>query len=106
MTNLLEETIEELKRNEKGSKDVEWVGCIKTGDYKRNREFNGTKSWEDFIEWADFEYYEGFGGVEVSMSLVIVGKNWWLERYEYDGSECWVFKMLPSKIDYERKAKQ
>lgn len=29
---------------------------------------------------------------------MVVGDDWWLERHEYDGSEWWEFKRLPSPI--------
>ena len=29
------------------------------------------------------------------MSLVVVGKDFWLERNNYDGSEWWEFKQVP-----------
>lgn len=42
-----------------------------------------------------FEYDNGFGGHRINLDLKIVGKDWWLEREEYDGSEWWVFKTMP-----------
>lgn len=86
MKNLLKETIEILTRFGKNTSDVRWVGTQ-----------SQLGTWEDFIKIADIEYDCGYGGNEVEGSLVIVGNNWWLERGEYDGSEWWEFKMLPSE---------
>ena len=44
----------------------------------------------------------GFGGAEVNENLFVVGADWWLERHEYDGSEWWEFKTLPTKPPLER----
>ena len=79
--NLLEETILCLNNNGKVTSDVLWVGNY---ELKTN--------WENFSKIADVEYNEGFGSQEVATDLLIVGKDWWLERHEYDGSERWEFK--------------
>lgn len=86
MTNLLNETIEILKRNGLSESDVEWVG---------NNEMYF--SFEHFKKIADVEYDSGFGAQEVAYDLLVVGKDWWLERCEYDGSESWVFKRIIKK---------
>jgi len=84
--NLLNETLETLEENGKQEKDVLWVG-----DYELYF------SWKSFKEVANKEYDSGFGGEEVNSELVVIGKDWWLERHEYDGSEWWEFKELPMK---------
>jgi len=76
MKNLLEETIRILKSNNKSEEDVLWVGNTKI-----------KTTWENFKDISDMEYDSGFGGQEVATDLLIVGKDWWLERHEYDGSE-------------------
>jgi hypothetical protein len=86
MINFLIETKEILKNHNKSSKDVLWVGnaesCI---------------SWQDFVKIANFEYDDGFGWAEIALDLLVVGDNWYLERHEYDGSECWKYKEVPKK---------
>lgn len=85
MQNLLEETLEELRDNNKGEKDV----CFVT---------DGEKffTWNSFVKLAkDINYDDGFGREEINASLKIVGKDWWLERHEYDGSEWREFKTIP-----------
>ncbi len=81
-TNLWEEIIETLNDNEKDWEDVKWVG-----------------SEDVWIEKDVFEevakntiYDDGYGGSEVAEDLKVVGDNWWLERWEYDGSEGWDFR--------------
>ena len=84
MENLLNETIEFLKEHNLSESDVRWVGCI---DFKT--------SWENFKDVANKKYY--FDKREVASDLLVVGDNWWLERWEYDGSEGWSFKQLPKE---------
>lgn len=84
--NLLKETKEVLKKNGKTIDDVIWIGTDKHFIDK-----------ETFIRLADTEYDAGYGSPEVATNLVIVGKDWWLEREEYDGSEWWEFNTLPIK---------
>lgn len=86
--NLLQETIERLERNGKSPADVEWVG-IKDATYY---------SWADFKKQAKhISYDNGFGRAEIAADLVVVGKDFWLEREEYDGSEWWNFKIFPTR---------
>lgn len=85
LINLLEETEFVMKQYGKTWEDVEHI-C--------GNEFSISK--ENFINVAkETDYDNGFGGQEIAYDLKIVGKNWWLERSEYDGSEWWVFKTYP-----------
>lgn len=84
MTNLKEETLQALKDCGKTIEDVLWIG---NGEVRL--------PIDAFLKAANRLYDDGYGGVEVIQSLVIVGDNWWLERGEYDGSEWWEFKTLP-----------
>lgn len=86
--NLLQETIEELAAHGKTVQDVKWVGL---GDLIRYIH------WEEFQRLADFEYDNGYDGYEINLGLVVVGKDWWLERNGHDGSEWWEFKTMPKK---------
>ena len=85
-TNLKEETIEILARHGKKPEDVKWVGTI-NGEIRIHPDM--------FWELADQVYDSGFGSNEVNRALVVVGDDWWLERWEYDGSEGWEFHTLP-----------
>ncbi len=83
--NLLKETLDMLAANSVSPNDVEWVQTER-----------GSFTWREFRELADFEYDNGYGGAEVNQALKVVGKDWWLERGEYDGSEWWEFKTMPT----------
>jgi hypothetical protein len=89
MENLLEETKEKLADCHKTPKDVLWVGSSDGSE---------AITWEEFEKLADFEYDDGYGLNEIRLDLVVVGKGWWLERYEYDGSEWWVYKEQPKLL--------
>lgn len=84
--NLLEETEEILKNNNKTLLDIEWFGC-------RGFEVPISK----LIDLLDVKYDSGFGSPEVVTDLVLVGKDFWLERHEYDGSEWWEYKSIPKR---------
>jgi len=93
MSNLLRETIKELQDRGKSPKDVLWCG---------SKEF-GYFGWRDFEEVANVIYCNDFGGEEVATDLLIVGKDFWLERHEYDGMEWWEYKILPAKPENYKK---
>lgn len=86
MTNFLKETREVIKANNKTTDDVIWVG---NGEY--------VISWSDFEKIANVDYDSGYGAQEMPTDILIVGKDWWMEREEYDGAESWSFKTLPKK---------
>lgn len=94
MTNLLAETLGDLRENGKREEDIKWVGgrdCYFT--------------WGEFKKVANVEYVSGFGAPEVAQDLVIVGADWWLERYDYDGAEHWEFKVRPQKPERQIQLK-
>ncbi len=83
--NFYNEILTALHENGKTLSDVEWIG---TKDYI----FNTSK----FLHWAQtFNYNNGYGLNCIPLTWYIVGDNWWLERYEYDGAEWWEYKELP-----------
>ena len=92
--NLLQETKDTLKENGKTIRDILWVGSE-----------NFYVDLIEFIEVADVEYDGSYGASEVAEDLIVVGKDWWLERHEYDGSEWWEFKTMPKKPDKKLKLK-
>lgn len=85
MKNLLEQTIEILHENHKTLEDILWFGSRKV-------ELKG-----DLKNALSFKYDDGYGGQEVFKDLILVGKDFWLERHQYDGSEWWEYKTLPTK---------
>ena len=53
--------------------------------------------FSDFIELASrTDYDNGYGSNQIHRSLIIVGKDWWITREEYDGSEWWRFNSMPT----------
>lgn len=84
--NLLKETVKVLNEHGKSLDDIIWIG---SKDCEIDK--------DQFIKFANKEYDRGYGLIEVAEDLVIVGKDWWLERHEYDGSEWWEYKRLPIK---------
>lgn len=94
--NLLRETRTALAASGLSPEDVHWVEYGTGGWYRESKDrFRCT--WAEFAAAANFEYDEGYGGQEVRADLMIVGKDWWLERGEYDGAEWWEFKRRPAK---------
>lgn len=60
------------------------------------------RSKDDELEFIKFmkesEYNPGFGAQE--LFGMIVFDDCWLERHEYDGSEWWEFKKLPTEPEW------
>lgn len=94
MTNLLKETIEVLKEHGKTLKDIEWIGSE-----------DGYITLETFKKLADTYYDAGYGAAEVAQDLLIVGKDFYMTRGEYDGSEWWNYHSMDlfKKPDNELK---
>ena len=84
--NLLEETVQILKENNKTLDDILWIGT---------KDFTVDKKLALKI-FGRTNYDSGFGAQEVAYDLLVVGAGWWLEREEYDGSEWWSYKELPT----------
>ena len=92
--NLLNETRDILLSNNKTFDDVLFVGDDST---------HSKMTVKEFLEHANVEYNDGFGNEEINTDLILVGKDFWLERHEYDGSEWWEYKSMPTcRTDKER----
>jgi len=91
--NLLEETLKALEGKDLAPSDIIWIGTRKWGWF----------TWDEFSRVANVEYDDSYGTAAVPMGLLIVGKNWWLERGEYDGSEWWEYKARPKKPKHHKK---
>ena len=88
MINFLSETLADIKRVGKTPGEVFWVGCS---------DGESAMSWSEFSVAANFKYNNGYGGNEISLSLVVVFLDGtWLARFEYDGSEEWRYLKLPT----------
>lgn len=97
MEKLLRETLSELNDHGKTWDDVIWIG-------EENRvDCDGyTISKSQFLELANKDYDDGYGGQEVNPNLLVVGEDFWLERHEYDGSEWWEYKTQPIQPTKEK----
>ena len=97
MINLYEEILEELELHNKTIEDIEWIGT-------RKYIINKTKFIEDSKK---LKYDNGYGLSVINEDLKIVGNNWYLERWEYDGSEGFRYVSLltkpKEKMEYTRK---
>ena len=90
MTNLWEETVDFLEKYDKTLDDVLYI----QGD-----DFEITKKNFETVA-RDTTYDSGYGAQHVAKDLVLVGEDWWIERYEYDGAEWWDFKNIPARSKY------
>lgn len=96
MRNLWEETIGVLKEHDKTFDGVRFI---------QGNDFKITK--ENFEKVAKKTNYDGgYGSADVATDLVVVGKNWWLERGEYDGLEWWDYKESPKQVNEVREISQ
>ncbi len=93
LESLYEETFRVLEQNGKHIDDIEFIVC--EGQLIPLDKF--------FDAIIDLWYDNGYGGIEINETLMIVGKDWWLEREEYDGSEWWEYKELPAKTNLKEK---
>lgn len=83
MKNLYEELVEILTKHNKTLDDIEFISMDTSSVYSKTNMVEISK--DNFIEVAKrTNYDDGYGGVEIPQSLLIVGKDWWLERHEYD----------------------
>ena len=81
---LLEETIHVLKMY---GKTLDDIIAICTNDCQITK--------ENFLQCADVSYDSGYGLPYIDIDLKLIGKDFWLERAEYDGSEWWEYKTMP-----------
>lgn len=101
LTNLLEETENKIKEIHKNWCDVDFI-CARESDWRED--FNKLYRIPvfDFMKFArNFNYDNGFGGAEVNPTLrIIFSDKSWLERYEYDGAEEWVYKQIETPDNF------
>ena len=91
MANLLKETKEILEQHNKTFDDILFVGDEAT---------HSKMTVKEFLEHANVEYNDGYGLEEINTKLILVGKDFWLERGAYDGSEWWEYKSMPNVNDF------
>jgi len=94
MVNFKEETLDILKEHGKTFDDILFI---------QGNDFCVSNTKEEILQLMDFRYNNGFSGRKIVEDLIMVGKDFWLERHECDGSEWWEFKQLPVKLETEQK---
>lgn len=87
MVNLHTQTIEILEKHNHTFENVVWIGTLDGNQIIPKDE------WEKLL---NVDYNDGYGANEIYSKLAVVGKDFWLERHEYDGSEWWEYKTLPA----------
>lgn len=85
--NLWEETIGVLEAHGKTWSDVDFV-CLSDACILKD-------NFRDVASKTNYD--DGYGLPYVYDDLMVVGKDFWLERHEYDGSEWWEYKTMPRK---------
>lgn len=96
--NLLLETIMTLKDHGLTPNDIIWIGSSDGSE---------TMTWEEFKEYANFYYESNPYYEQVDLTLVIVGDDWWLERFYHESlGEWWDFKTMPKIKSNPIKMKQ
>jgi len=89
-TLLINTTIAILQEYDKMPDDVVWCGSKQWGWF----------TWDEFMKIAK-DAKNSYD--EVACDLKIVGKNFWLERHEYDSDEWWEYKTLPERPKQHKK---
>jgi conserved hypothetical protein len=102
--NLLKETLEILEKNNKTFDDIEHIVIISEYDSEKNCVIPK----DDYLRIAKItDYHNGYGGAEIDMGLMLLGKDFRLVRSEYDGAEWFDFINynieLPKKINNNPK---
>ena len=85
--NLWNETVDVLLKNNKRFEDAIFIS---DGEAEIPKPVFEKTARETF-------YDNGYGDVHINTDLVIAGDSWWLERYEDDGKEGWLFKQFPAR---------
>lgn len=98
--NLLNETNEILKQYGYTLKDIV---CIMQKKWIVDKNYKyaliNDSNRDELVDLLNVDYDNGYGLPEINPSLILCGKNFWLERNQYDGSEWWEFKTYPNIDD-------
>ena len=82
--NLLDETKGEISQSGHSTDDVRFVG---------SRDGRIGLTWGQAEKVLDIDYFDGYGGQEIAVDLVVVFTDGgFLRREEYDGSEWWEYE--------------
>ena len=99
--NLKNEILQDIEKNDKTLDDVLAIKIsigdmdIKEDGTYLNESYENSKMKEQDLDVLDFEYNNGYGTQHI-FGVILFRDGSWLERFEYDGSEDFVFKKSPS----------
>lgn len=101
MINFLQETKYILKKHNKTFDDVIFVAD----------RFGGLRiSPKEFIRRSENINYDNsdnsYGSEEINTDLIVVGKDFWLERHKCYGFERWKYKSVPNIDDFTLEDKE
>ena len=99
MSNLLYDAEVILKNHKRSLKDILWVGGFTLDEYHFPKE-KVRITLEDFMTKAYEAYSCGYSKEEINIGLILVGKDFWLERQTYDSIEWWKYQEIPKIEDY------
>ena len=99
MHNLLYAAEIVLKSHKKSLKDILWVGGFTLDEYHFPKE-KVRITLEDFMTKANEAYSCGYSKEEINIGLILVGKDFWLERQTYDSIVWWKYQEIPKIEDY------
>ena len=94
MANLLKETKKILEQHGKTFDDIIFVGDTR---------FKTKMTVEDFIKRANNNFMDDYDSIKINMDLILVGKDFWLERKRRWNSfwiEWWEYKSMPNVNDF------
>lgn len=96
MKNFKEHVCAFLNKHGESIENANWAGFVGYGKFE---------TIDEFLEFCDFEYEEDMYDLmpefsrfdDIIEQLVIVGDDWWVEIYTYDGLNYLDFKKSPDK---------
>ena len=101
MENLKKETLNKIESSKHTIDDIMWAKVTRIEFFADEPTYSILKvnhnrnELNDFINSLDYCYDDGYGTQEVYGEIVFSDGSW-LERHEYDGSERWALKRIPS----------
>lgn len=101
MTNCKKEFIEHTKGKNILCAELKHGCGYWDDDIKRSADLKigfSQNDFEMFLRSLDYEYDDGYGGQEL-FGVIWYTDGTWSERGEYDGSEWWEYKSVPSIPD-------
>jgi hypothetical protein len=90
--NAKQELLEALKRFEIELEDIKKAQIGFEREWKI--EYTTTENTQELLETLDHNYDNGYGSQEL-YGTIIISKEIWLSRREYDGSEWWTLNKCP-----------